>query len=658
MTGAPRAPVLRLWLFLIVASCLFGVFALPWLVPFGEAPIVSESQAVGFSNRAALVSLVVAALALAAMAYFRGGPAPCQWLMRRRDQVERLDRRTIILALVGTAAFAVAMAAFFGRYPIMDARYMVDRMWCAASGATIYRDFEFSYGPALLYPQVGLYQLVRGLGWGLHAAYYVWYVAMQVVGVLLLVIVLDRVAMPLRVKRSLFWGIGAFAAIQPTLGVNYALVRFLPPFVLLPLVIGAARGRRGVVAGPAVGIGAVALCLLISPETGIALFAALVIGLAWLGLRAAPRFFGQLAVLVIGAGAAIATVGGTGMIGGFLAGAMAFPVLPGPGALLFVAAVLVVAWGAGRVALRDDPFDGSAALAWLALTLAMSAAAFARADVAHIFWNGLGAWIIAPAVIATMDTGRLVRWSVRVFSVVFMAWLLIYTVVDLGPEVCSAGIRSGSVGESAAAVAGRWSGRGAGMLVSDLRAVRASLPTARQLAYLGRLRLVTVPLTTLNGDVVETLAHEGVEPAGYNAQIAVSADQVLRIVERSTEANRVLVAFATWERYRSLPDRGKAVMAKKRTSAALKSFLLFGLPFAPAVRHRTLDVGASFGPALARGWVEEARVGEYVVLKRALVNFPAVVPLRSGGRHEAAPLVERPTRARTLAHPRRLVEPQ
>jgi hypothetical protein len=600
---------------LVVALGFAGVFVLPWFVPVVTAPLVSDSQAVGFSNRTAVLALAAAAVVLGVTAYVRG-PRD-----RGRSGIEDasagpLDKRTVALALVGTVAFSLAMAGLVGHYPFMDASYMVDRMRYAVAGATIYRDFEFSYGPLMLYPQVGLFLLLRPLGFDLHAAYYLWYVIAQAAGVLMIARVLREAVMSARARRSLFAAVATFAAISPTLGINYALVRFLPPFVLLPLVLRAARGVRGSIAGPAAAMGAVGLCLLVSPETGIALFGSIVLGLVWLAVRESPAFLWQAAIVALGAGVEVAVLGGTGILGAFLAGGMAFPVMPSPAVLLYVAAVMLAAWGSGAAARAGGSARGAEAAAWGALTVAMSAAAFGRADVGHLFWNGLGAWIAVPVALASMGRARLSVWWVRSFAVLYVGWLAVYCVLTFARPAWNAGIANGMIPERAVATISRWVTGRSDPLVANYRRVRAAVPTAAELAVFDDDDRVAAPLTTLGGEVVESLAKKGVMSAGYNAQLAVTADDVSRIVEGLDEADVLIVTRGSWDSYRTMPDLGRVVMVTGPVGTPLRYFALFGLPFVPTVRNPTLDPAASLGPVLARDWTERGMVGRYVLLTR------------------------------------------
>ena len=53
----------------IVIGCALGVFLLPWHLPINVSPLVSDSQIVGFANRAAEFSLGLGAVLLALLAW-------------------------------------------------------------------------------------------------------------------------------------------------------------------------------------------------------------------------------------------------------------------------------------------------------------------------------------------------------------------------------------------------------------------------------------------------------------------------------------------------------------------------------------------------------------------------------------------------------------
>lgn len=396
--GTERSRVGAAWL---GAGVFASVFLLPWLVPMPKTQIFSESMAVGFSNRVAMVALGVGALlmvAVAARITRRSGSGFDGFITSEPE--ERLSRNLVIAAVVLTVLAVIAEGILLGNRPHGDGSYFIDRLMLMSAGQTPYADFEFSYGPLLIYAPWVIWQSLAGLGVGVHAAYYAWVALCYAAAVGVTAYVLNRVRMSQVLRSLLFLLIVTMTLLNPTLGVNYSAVRFLLPYFGLLYTDRFLRDSEDAHLRWIVPVLAVMAVAIITPEMGVALGIAIVARLAYRSIHNPNSHGARLMPFIIGGVVLgiVALLARPGTLATFAAGAFYLPLLPGQPGLFFVASMLLLAWATGVAIARSEVPDGALYTGWLTLALVLIVPALGRADFLHVFWNGLGAFIAAIAV--------------------------------------------------------------------------------------------------------------------------------------------------------------------------------------------------------------------------------------------------------------------
>ncbi len=141
-----------------------AVCFLPYLYPV--APTVSRSYVAGFSNRAAVLILIVGSLIFAVLT--RG------LFVARGEKDSQLTTKALVAGwgtglLVCLLRLKLASHGFLGG----ESYYFLNRQQMLAAGLAPYRQFEFVYGPALLYPNVWLTGLLHCTA--LHGYAAIWF---------------------------------------------------------------------------------------------------------------------------------------------------------------------------------------------------------------------------------------------------------------------------------------------------------------------------------------------------------------------------------------------------------------------------------------------------------------------------------------------------
>jgi hypothetical protein len=566
------------WIALVGLATMGGVFLLPWVVPVSVRPVDSFSQAIGFSNRVSAISAVIGALLLAVIAYLTRKAAAEPFVsVEPVAESERLGWPVVAGVAAALAAVVLGVGGLLGGRPVLDSIYLVDRMLYVVNGSRPYSQFEFSYGPLLLYPQVWLFEGLRFLGASANWVYCGWLAVAQALGALLAGYVVDRLGLASRGARiGLFVAVAGVAA--PLLSLNDSLFRFVWPYALLLFVLGIAH-RRGFGAGVAMlALLGVVVAAAVSPEQGIALLAGFATAFAVAAWAKAPGARPGLGVLLVGGGVSAVVVLRLPMFAWTAAGVNNLPVLLATAPLVLVGAVLVASVATGR------QFDLAAAdrapvlAGWFAMGLVLLSAAFGRADGVHEFLNGLGPLLAAAAVLS-----RSRYWAA-------------------GVAVCALGFALVSYG---------WSGQAVRTVASG------APPDARaQAGALGSLSRVAVagPLSDALGEQL-ALRHALVPTYGWHMY---DAQEVAVVLGQVSSAEYLLVPQDRYAAYVNVEpaSAGFRLLAARpgHENVWQRVVHAFGVS-APAI-HPSLDPAGSLFPALLRGFVPVKRVGVWVLMRR------------------------------------------
>jgi hypothetical protein len=365
----------------------------------------------GADNRAAVIALALISLAAAAILWRR---APRSSL----TQHESLSKRWLLAAILATTAFTASLGylvlranAFWG-----DEGYFVTQLRTGILfHRTLYRDFEFPYGPLIYWWPATFARALSPLS--ITAAYLIALAVMQAVGLALLFYVIQ--ALPIRrpLKAAAF-ALITFGALSPVLGINYTLLRFALPLAAAVLL---SRQRRLL---PALTIAALAeiLALAISPELGIsvlgmtlacALHHAITRNLRWLTLAPAALLGATLFALLLGRDYFL-------MVSRIAKGEYNLLIQPSPHLFLFLASVVALAPLAVARTRHADPTVRATIFALYAASLGVIPAALGRCDQVHDFFNGIGPYLLAFVAIDTQKTRTRLTW-VLLLTLIFSA---------------------------------------------------------------------------------------------------------------------------------------------------------------------------------------------------------------------------------------------
>ncbi len=397
----------------VIAAGLAAVFAVPYhLAPTG---VISDAYMAGYSTRGAL--LIFCGFALCFAMWTRGSGLD----LPREAPQSRLSRGLLgwTVGVAAVLASAIWVAVHMSG-PFNDANYFADRYLMYGTGAKLYRDFEFPYGPLMFFGPLWVRRVTHLT---LTDSYCAWWMVQWVAGVAVLWETVSLAAGGSRRARTIYlllWGFVLVTVLAA--GENYTPLRFSSTLLLALLAERAYRTKESALSAFAIATGGTMLLLLYSPEQAIALSAGTV---AFFGLNFAPRRKGFLpgaAVFLLFAGASFALANHFGVLSSLKAfggGGLALPLAISVQNIVLLLLLLVAACGLWSALAKGRRDHG---LIYVCLVAGASApAAFGRSDPGHMVLNLLGA--VLTAMVVLMETKRAWTWAVWLFLLCFvMTW--------------------------------------------------------------------------------------------------------------------------------------------------------------------------------------------------------------------------------------------
>ena len=397
----------RLAVLLFFAAGLAALFILPFHFPV--EPAISDSYTFGFNNHAALFIFLVFAIAFA---YWSGGLGLVSPEREGRLVGPPMSRRLLWSTLAISAVVTVAFwLAYRGIGAINEGAYVMDRLQHLAAGEAMYRDFEFIYGPILLYIPLMLH---RALHLSLLDAYYLSWVFDWILGTYLLWLTVGWASATSSRKNGIYLlAFLGFIFSTVSLGLNYTPLRFVSaPFVAVA-VWRMLAARRSVLPGALASIAGAAWILFLSPEQGIAFCVGSVLFFAVFVSRSRPHFGSAIAILVLGEATLVTLLVRSGIVHymrGMAQGGYNLPLLPSINTLTILLLLIVAAcilMNTLRLGRPGGPLEYLILISLFALP-----AAFGRCDPGHMFMDTLGAFIAAWTVLSChRSAGKWMVWS-------------------------------------------------------------------------------------------------------------------------------------------------------------------------------------------------------------------------------------------------------
>jgi hypothetical protein len=417
------------WIAVGLALAVFGVFDLPWIVPF-PGPVAGESYSYGCYNPVAVLALYGAFVpVLLGLLRSEKKPVALDWFIPSPVIFPSWRKAALDYILLGVATLiCTTVILLWNAYLTVpywnESGYFLSNIDLVRLGYRPYTDFTFMYGPAFLYGPIAV-DWISGGSLGIENAYAICVALAYALGFLLFFILLRFLNLPDR-DRPWILALTLMVWFLVTMGLQFTPLRF----GIVPCVLALGNHPR-LFRAPVIPAAARHLVLvtvfntasyLVSPEMGIACSVGFAAG-------AVVHFLSRR---VLSAVACLTGIGfSLALIAGFSAryldaasamarGACCFPICPSIANLILVLAALYVVPMVACAILRQPghPAAPLAAAVGSAAVLLLPAA-LGRCDLGHVLFNGLVLYLLLFAGSAQVKRSYLIAWG-AVFAVVFV----------------------------------------------------------------------------------------------------------------------------------------------------------------------------------------------------------------------------------------------
>jgi len=390
------------------------VFIVPWFVPFSK-PVISDSYNMGFNNKVGILGVGLTILLLIAIKLKAKNTSATQQLATQSnifsEQTGHINKHNLRLAiLIGSIAslFVLICWILLPLSCIGETRWFIPNSELMLLGQHPYTQFQFNYGPIFLYFPIWLVHLF-GNSIGVDTAYIITLMIFTMIGILFLSYITTPIDTP--------WQPYIFAALaipfifNADLGLQYTALRFTAPYVFLIWLHHATSPPKdddqlhtGWHFGIILCVG-MAFCFLLSPDSGLAFFAASTIYTLSL-VRGQNSYtnlylsaYWGIAASIAGLCILVFSKNYLQSISSFGQGGNNYPLFPMPHILFYLTVIACVVpalvfWG-----LKKRGTGSALALAWAVCITIFIAPALGHCDPGHIFVYGLGAFIGAAILL-------------------------------------------------------------------------------------------------------------------------------------------------------------------------------------------------------------------------------------------------------------------
>jgi hypothetical protein len=414
-------------LFAFIILCFFSVFKLPFLVkPFQIA--VSSAYDYGFNNSMAIFSIIVFTLAgaIIILTSFKS-------IIENEKDFDLLDvnhkdrMNPKHFGIIFTIYFLVILVLYLlnAQRGYGEANYFfgkLDRLYLKQAP---YIDFEYAYGLLFLYLPKYLLDFIKAFGLGPKEAYYFVFLLLNLIGLYSLYHIVNLLNITAKRKTIIFYAI-ALPAFPISLGFNYIFIRFITPFVCIIILdhvfkkLDGYRWRTQAVLLALVSFLTI-LNFLISTEIGTVFFIATSIYLFLTLLSTRNRY---LLLLILVYLITFSIFLGTQKnyflaLNNFSAGGNNFAIVPSPSILIYLISLLFISslFSARYLRYRKDLL----LFVLTILNISMMPGALGRCDPIHVFWYGIGVFVVTMAYLAKLSLPKL-----RLFKIYGVSFILVF----------------------------------------------------------------------------------------------------------------------------------------------------------------------------------------------------------------------------------------
>lgn len=412
----------------VAVAGMVALFTIPYYFP-PAVMAVSGSFDYGFNNTVGILILGVLCFFYLVAGYFRAADASSSDVPAKPASKAVTRRDVLICAAIAAALIAILslLASDYG-FRDTESEQFLHGMQRLNDGQEIYRDFDFYYGPWLLYIPQLCFLLLEPFGGSMVAGYLLSLFLLQLLSLVQLRFLIDHLPITEPYRRITFY-VAALATLPIHTGINLLLFRYIsvPWAVLLISRMPPDQPTRRLVTAAASAV----LIYGASPEYGIILSVVMLVMAAGSFLERRPLESAGIALLAVTTPLLFWLVwpGLFTSFGVYAQGGWRWPFVPSLGLTAFFAAMFLIAFAIGlrlRKA-RENVLYLTVCLA----ALGSVPAALGRCDPVHLMLNGCTILLLAFSYVSRSASRRVVAAYGGLMILAFgvlptFSWLYMY----------------------------------------------------------------------------------------------------------------------------------------------------------------------------------------------------------------------------------------
>jgi hypothetical protein len=434
----------------ILSAGAYGIFVLPYSFP-SEVPVFdTPAYNVGFNSGIAVLALLglLGILCLRNLFWRPVRPEPVDSILWSDEPggARRYPRMSPAIFFLFATIYVVLTGFLYAFIPHLEdfgeAAGAISRLHYALRfDLSPYRDFDFPYGPLLLYFPVAIIKLTSGLFYtSFEFGYLVSLLAAWLAGLWSLFYIIDHFRIKTAYRVVIFSAL-AIAGYDLGFGLAGTMLRYVTPFAVALMMhkasnrIDASDGWKAVAKLSGIGFIGIFIVFAISLEFGF------IFGIAYSVYCVHRTLFDRrtwlFPLLVAGAAYPIWMLvfpHSLDRILGAGRGFSNFPVLPALYILLYVLSILWVVPILLRSGVSLNPSRNvSFFLMWAVLIVGVIPASLGRCEHKHCLLNGLGVFIVILPVLAKFRPSTFPIYTALFVMIFGVVWRVV-DVVDYGPN--------------------------------------------------------------------------------------------------------------------------------------------------------------------------------------------------------------------------------
>lgn len=384
---------------------LFLIFEVPYLFP-PQVMTLSASYDYGFNNTIGIIVLGIVSLLFVGAGFLSVKDDKYMHIGIHSSAETPLSFSAVVITSGLSIVLVFILFLISGDFGFGESQQFILAMERVSIGQQLYKDFDFYYGPLLVYIPYAIYKISYLFEGSFKGAYFICLAFLQIAGLFELRYILNAIPIQEDIRKKTFYAIALFTLPFHS-GINLILFRFITPaagMILLKKI-----GEMNVFIKSITILALSSAVFGISIEYGVIFTVALTI--YYLGLSIVKKcpvdLFYSALVLTVAFLFLFFFPGLFNTVKLYLLGGWRWPFVPSLPLLLFFISVFLLSFTIGNHLknISENYFFLSLCL----LALGTLPAALGRCDPGHVFLNGLMVLILSFSFLSYITKPKLTR---------------------------------------------------------------------------------------------------------------------------------------------------------------------------------------------------------------------------------------------------------